>query len=225
MGPATNHIGLTGKLRQARVPFPCAILTYINSPKETLSAKRRAVIDQVGQLWDKAITTGQVILKNTTESPKKIQVPDHCSEEDLKVTDLSQLPYINNFQKVAVDVKVFDATEPMIVTGGKKSKKLPLVTKLVRLGWLCGSNTSDCSKTARPTTWKTSSSGSMVQSSTYPCPKRVGRSLLLTTLARWSNLKRTSLSTRRRIFNAVIVAVPYLDFYKACIRCKACVEP
>lgn len=73
-----------------------------------------------------------MILKNTTESPKKIQVPDHCSEEDLKVTDLSQLPYINNFQKVAVDVKVFDATEPMIVTGGKKSKKLPLVTKLVR---------------------------------------------------------------------------------------------
>ena len=30
---------------------------------------------------------------------------------------------------------------------------------------------------------------------------------------------------RRTLHDAQIIAVPYLDFYKVCIRCKARVEP
>ena len=63
----------------------------------------------------------EVMLKkftNISKSPKKINIPDD-DDVGTNLIQLQDLPNIQDFQKVTVDIKVVNITEPLTVTGGK----------------------------------------------------------------------------------------------------------
>lgn len=172
----------------------------------------------------------EVILKNATkisESTKEIDIPASTSEssDESIPTTLVQLPSIQNFQKVIVDVKVLEAPQPITVSSGKHKQDVIIA---------------DHSATSKVVLWE-DHIGSLLETNSYTLKNFVVRE--------YSNIKYLSLpregsqiipiddigeveevddieeQQRREIFDAQIIAVPYLDTYKSCIRCKARVEP
>lgn len=70
----------------------------------------------------------EIILKKFTtigKSPKKIDLPaDEVTVDSPELITLDQLPDIQPFQRVSIDIKAVFVCEPLQVTGGKKKQDI-----------------------------------------------------------------------------------------------------
>ncbi len=155
-------------------------------------------------------------------SPKKITLLEDTEEHPVD-TDLAQIPFITNFQKVAVHIKVLELAETMTVTGGKKKQEITI---------------GDHTGTARVTLWEQHiEDGSSYNLKNFVVREYASIKYLSMPREGWEILPIDNIGDveqtdsdviekqKMEIFDAVIIAVPSLNVYKACMRCKARVEP
>lgn len=173
----------------------------------------------------------EIMLKKFTDiakSPKKITAPEeYVSIDTPMLISLDQLPDIQDFQRVSIDIKVAYLYEPLRVTGGKRKQDIVIA---------------DSSTTARLTLWE-ERINSMDEEESYALQNVVVRQFrdrkYLSMAKNGSTIKHIEdigevaeydpeidddKGQKRDINKASIIAVISLDTYKSCLACKARVE-
>ena len=170
----------------------------------------------------------EVMLKTATQilhSPKVIEVTDEDVPETPQVRTLLQIPQIQPFPKIAADVKVILKKDPIIVPGGKKKQDV-------------GDHTS----TTTVTLWEDyvdminedesySLKNFFVREFNYrkylSIPREGSSTIPIADIGEVEQPDSDSEFelVNSQVSNAQIIGVPQLDSYKACLQCKARVEP
>lgn len=176
----------------------------------------------------------EVMLKSTSrisESPKKIDISTITRDDDepeaSPTVTLDTLYKIQNFQRVTLNIKVITNNEPTYVTGGKRKQDVIVA---------------DHYGTAKLVLWE-DKVDSLEENESYTLKNFVVREYkakkyLSMPKEGWSVVKINDIgevedpesdsettTNKAEVNNAQIIAVPQLDRYKACLRCKARVEP
>ena len=174
--------------------------------------------------------TMEVMLKNSThivQSSKEIPMPDDPEPEEPSVVTLLQLKKIQPFQKITTNVKVLLKKTPIIVPGGKTKQDV-----------IVGDHTS----TTKVTLWE-QYVDTMNEDECYSLRNFVVREF---NYRKYLSMPREGATTvpiedigeveqadsdsefelvNSQISDVQIIGVPQLDTYKACLQCKARVEP
>ena len=160
------------------------------------------------------------------ESSKEIDITSSTSTDDCISTTLVELPSIQNFQKIIVDVKVLDAPIPSTVSSGKSKQDVVIAdntatSKVVLWEDHIGSLLENCSYTLK--NFVVREYGTKYLS----MPREGSEIISIEDIGEVEDFIDTleEQQQRRTLHDAQIIAVPYLDSYKGCIHCKARVEP
>ena len=173
----------------------------------------------------------EILLKKFTDiskSPKKINIPEEDLDVNMpSVVKLSQLPQIQDFQRISLDIKVVYTEKPLEVTGGKRKQDVII---------------SDDTGTARLTLWENKVNSldedlsyalrnvtvRQFRGQKYVSFPRTGSSVEeipdIGDVVDYDPDSDDGLSQLRQLTNAVIIGVLSLDSYKSCFSCKARVE-
>ena len=167
----------------------------------------------------------EIILKSETElseSEKEFDVAVFNNEPVPTSITLGELPSIENFREVIVEVKILSKTEPITVSGGKKKQDVVI---------------GDCTGTTKVALWGEYIDSLDVDESyrlakfsvkEYASQKYLSmlrRGSEITQIDDIGEVEQPTSSTVTEISNPEIIGVPQLDTYKACLKCKARVEP
>ena len=170
--------------------------------------------------------TMEIMLKKFTEitsSPKKIAIPEDVPSTP-NVIKIIDLPSINNFQRVSVDIKVVAINEPLNVAGGKTKQDITVA---------------DDTSTARLTLWQENVdtltingsyhlSGMVVrefQTQKYLSMARIGTEIKeIEDIGDVIAQPHDGTTECFEITDATIIGVIQLDSYNSCMNCKARVE-
>ena len=170
----------------------------------------------------------EIILKTSTEiveSPRSLDPTVFTvSDPETNKISLSDIGLVSTYQKVIVDVKVMSVMEPVDVSGGKRKQEV-----------VVGDHTGSC----KVTLWE-EHVGSLVLESSYrlknffvreyaaqkylSMPRAGGVIVAIEDIGEIpeSAFADVTVST---ICDVEIIGVPALDCYRACLKCKARVEP
>lgn len=171
----------------------------------------------------------EILLKTATkitQSTRPIEVPE--TDESIKTTNLIEITLLINFQKITVDIKVIDVHDPITVNGGKQKQDVIIA---------------DATATAKVTLWE-KSIDLLVPGHSYTLknfavreynavkylsmPREDAEIIPIPDIGDVAEVETESDIEHEQVmeyFNPQIIGVPYLDKYKACIKCKARVEP
>lgn len=174
----------------------------------------------------------EILLKNTTiitESSKDIDTSQEDPDDSPTAITLLQLSDIQLFQKITTSAKVIQVSDTITVTGGKKKQEVTIA---------------DDTSTAKVTLWE-QYIGILQDGKSYKLNNFVVREYknikflsmpregsTITEIEDIGDVEEVPLDSDgeerqqlKQLSNAQIIGVPHLDMYKACMRCKARVEP
>lgn len=170
----------------------------------------------------------EVILKTSTEitaSPRALEASVFSSFEPVaKKITLGEMGTLDNLQKMIADMKILTKMEAINVSGGKRNKMWWSVTRLVQSRWplweeYVESLQMECSYQLK---------NFVIQeyaSQKYLSMPRAGE--VISPIDDIGDVVEpvSKVVTLTEICNVEIIGVPQLDCYKACLKCKARVEP